>query len=350
MAGRGNTIHDVARKAGVSISTVSKAFNNRVDLSAETRARVLAAAADLHFVPNALIRSLRRGSTKTIGVYTGWGVHVDTTHDITGQVAKGIADGMSATGYDALHYSNMPGRTPAAIAATFLDGRIDGVITAPMDVDDAGLSALVDFGLPPLVLYQRDLPDGVGYVAVDNHQGIQAAMDHLFDLGHRRIAFYAPFYTYDYQERMESYREAHRKRGMEPDPALCLSHQGPMIMSELLRSPVEAACDRFLCVADPPTALVAADDNLAFLWIEELERRGMDVPRRMSVVGFDDVAAAGLPPGLSTVRQPAGLVGRMAVEFVAKTIAGAPGSEARVVLPVEFIPRGTTAAPPAARG
>lgn len=348
MASRGNTIHDVARKAGVSISTVSKAFNNRVDLSAETRARVLAAAADLHFVPNALIRSLRRGSTKTIGVYTGWGVHVDTTHDITGQLAKGIADGMSATGYDALHYSDMPGRTPTTIAATFLDGRIDGVIAAPMDVDTDGLKALVDFGLPPLVLYQRDLPDGVGFVAVDNHQGIQAAMDHLFELGHRRIAFYAPFRTYDYLERMEGYVAAFRKRGIEPDPALCLFNQGPSFGSELLRSPIGAVCDQLLGLADRPTAVVAADDNLAFLWIEEFERRGIHVPAQVSVVGFDDVEAAMRPPGLTTVRQPAGLVGRMAVEFVSKMIAGTPGSEARAVLPVEFIQRGTTAPPPKA--
>lgn len=347
MPGRGNTIHDVARKAGVSISTVSKAFNNRVDLSAETRARVLAAAADLHFVPNALIRSLRRGSTKTIGVYTGWGVHVDTSHDITGALAKGIADGMSASGYDALHYSNMAGRTPATIAATFLDGRIDGVIASAMDVDVKGLQALVNFGLPPLVLYQRDLPDGVGYVAVDNSHGIHTAMDYLFDLGHRRIAFYAPFHTYDYHERRESYREAYTKRGMEPDPELCV-FPGPIIGSELFQSSVDSACGRLLALSDPPTAVIAADDDLAFLWIEALERRGADVPGKVSVVGFDDVEAAMRAPGLTTVRQPAGLVGRMAVEFVAKMIAGTPGSDARAVLPVEFIVRGTTA-PPARR-
>ncbi|HEX5324878.1 MAG TPA: LacI family DNA-binding transcriptional regulator [Capsulimonadaceae bacterium] len=339
MAGRGNTIHDVARKAGVSISTVSKAFNNRVDLSAATRARVLAAAADLHFVPNALIRSLRRGSTKTIGVFTGWGVHDDTTHDITGRLAKGIADGMAAAGYDALHYSNMEGRSPETIAAIFLDGRIDGVIVAPTDVDDNGLNALVEFGLPPLVIYQRDVPDGVGFVSVDNHHGVQAAMDHLFALGHRRIAFYAPYFTYDYLERVESYREAHKKRRLSPDPLLCFFCRRDLS--------IEEAAGRLLGLPDPPTALLAADDTQAFFWLAEFARRGIAVPGQISVVGFDDVEAAAGAPGLTTVRQPAAQVGRTAVELVAGMIAGRPGSDARVVLPVEFIPRSTTARPPA---
>ena len=335
MPGRSNTIRDVAQRAGVSISTVSKAFNNRLDLSADTRSRVLAAAADLHYKPNALIRSLRRGSTRTVGIYATWGVHIDCSRDITGRVARGLADGLAETGYDALHYSSFKDRTPGNIAATFLDGRVDAVIVMPKSIDRQGYVALVEQGLPTVALYDRTVPDGVAYVSIDNEQGVLDAMDHLFALGHRRIGFFAPYYTPDFDERAKSYRRAFERRGVPYDGTL-MAYERESVLD------ASTACDRLLSLGDPVTAIMASDDNVAMEIWAALRKCKVRVPGQISLVGFDDVDAALSPHRLTTVRQPAMEVGRLAALFAARMIDGTVADECRVVLPVKLIVRKTT--------
>lgn len=340
MATRGSSISDVARQAGVSISTVSKALNNTGRLSTETRARVLAAAADLHFRPNALIRSLQGGRTHAVGVFT-WEFREDASRDITMHLARGMAEGIASAGYDMLVFSHFAGRTPDRAAATLLDGRIDGLIVGPGQLDATGLAAVAQSGLPLVVVYQRaEVPENVGWVAIANAAGVTAAVRHLIDLGHRRIAFHAPLHSADFGERAAAYHDALLTHGIPPDPALRVTPDSSGTLS------VGDACDRLLRLADPPTAILAGDDHRALLWIEELRRRGIAVPDEMSVIGFDDaVAAAHFAPGLTTIRQPAADVGRRAAGFVTALIDGASAGECRTVLPVEFIPRGTTAPP-----
>ena len=160
--------------------------------------------------------------------------------------------------------------------------------------------------------------------------------EHLIKLGHRRIAFVAPGYTHDYQERRAGWAEALTARGMPIDPALC-----PEIASE--HGPEIPRSVRGLLALDrPPSAIVAGDDAVAMCVLNELDALGVAVPRRVSVVGFDDVSPVGEDRCLSTLRHPATEIGLTAGRFMGRLLSGADPSECRAVLPVTYVERGTT--------
>lgn len=335
MAIRGATIRDVAHRAGVSVGTASKAFNNKGKLAAETRRRVLEAAAELNFAPNALIRSLQRGRTYTIGVLT-WDVRTDPSRDITMHLLKGMTEGIADAHCDTLLYSLLEDRPAERMAATLLDGRADGIIVAPGLLPQAGWNGLATSGIPMVAVYRRDVSETIGYVGVDNQTGILAAVDHLRGLGHRRIAFYASYPTFDFVERGEAYRLGLERNGLPFDPAI--------FTLDPATTPT-AFCNTLLSLSERPTAVIAGDDADTINLMEVLRARGLRVPEDISLIGFDDAAAAVVPPGLTTIRQPAREVGRTAARFVNALIQGASAAECRTVLPVEFIVRGTTCPP-----
>jgi LacI family transcriptional regulator len=345
MAKRWATIRDVAQRAGVSVSTASKAVNNKDRVADATRRRVLQAATDLHFTPNALIRSLQQGKCHSIGIFI-WDLKEDPSRDIALHLLKGMRDGIAAAGCDALLYSHLPERTPETVATTFLDGRVDGLILGPSEVDYDGLTIIEEAGIPAVVAYRREVPPALGFVDVDNEAGVTAAMRHLFALGHERIAFYAPYFSHNYRDRATAYRQALLERGHQPDPALCLfDAQQEQYDGSLIPLTVEAACEQLLALPTPPTALIAGDDAVALEWLHVLAIRGVQVPRDLSLIGFDDAIAAGAEPGLTTVRQPVIEVGCVAAQFVDTLIQGGSAEQCRAVLPVELIVRGTTAPP-----
>lgn len=253
MGTRWATIRDVAERAGVSVSTASKAFNNKHQVAEHTRQRVLQVAAELHFTPNALIRSLQRGRTNTVGVFT-WPVRVNPAHDITMHLLQGIADGIAATEHDLLIYSQFPGRVDHVPVTTFLDGRVDGVILGPHALSDEGLESLARAGLPTVVLYHEPTPETMGRITIDNVAGVMAAVEHLVGLGHRRIAFYAPPDTFDFQQRRKGYALGLERQGIACDPVLCLT-------PEHYHAPVEPLYERLLALPEPPTALIAGNDT-----------------------------------------------------------------------------------------
>lgn len=336
------TIRDVAARAGVSVGTASKAFNNKGALSVETREKVLRAATDLHFTPNALVRSLQRGQTHTIGAFT-WPVRGSAMQDITMAILKGVSEGVASTYRDLLLYSHPPiefsyplptGHQPVT-AATFLDGRVDGLILGPSVVNDEALEMLANSQLPVIVLYKHDIPLRMGSVTIDNTSGVFSLIEHLVGLGHKRIAYSSPLNTPDFRERFDAYSDALSTFGMAVDPELLFVHNQQ-------RFNEQDAADWFLCRKFAPTALVAGDDSLAFMWMNVLDSIGKRVPCDISVVGFDDCPSAANSPGLTTVRQPAEEVGRTAALFVNKLIGGADPNECRIKLTTELIIRGST--------
>jgi LacI family transcriptional regulator len=332
------TIQEVAKRAGVSPGSVSKAFANKPEISAETRQRILKAAADIHFTPNALIRSLQRGSTNTIGICT-WTLDMPSLlNGISMSVLDGIAKGVSETHQDILIYAEYQGRAQMPLATTFLDGRVDGVICSPHLLTEDSIEQLARSGFPAVILYNERVPEAFGTVTIDNIGGVRSAVDHLVQLGHRRIAFHAPRLTYDYQQRSEGYRQGLRANGIAFDPGLCA-------MEDSYTLSIPEIYDWLSTRLAPPTALIAGDDDIAFQWMEELARRNVRVPESLSVVGFDDAPRAQWDRGLSTVRQDAVRVGRSAVHLVCQMMRKEDVSERRIQLPVEFVARNTTAPP-----
>jgi LacI family transcriptional regulator len=337
MAGKGRSIYELAKRLGIATSTVSRALNNKPGMSDALREKILAAAAEMHYVPNALTRSLQLGRSNTIGVFT-WEVLTVPYLSIVSALTLGLTAGIKNLGCDMLNYSYLPDRTPEHVASTFLDGRVDGVIAASHHIDNKSLSDLVDANLPTVVIYSQAVPDGIGYVAIDNRSGISAAVDHLVELGHKHIAYYAPIDNFDFQDRLDAYKQRLVHHGLDVNPDFC-------VMPNLIPSNPSIVCDRLLGSKPRPTAVLAGNDDDAYQLIEHFKARGLRIPEDMSVVGFDGTAQHYSIP-ITSIRQPAFQVGETAAKLVGGLIAGKPASECRVVLPVEFVASESTGPAP----
>ncbi len=331
MARRLPTIRDVAAQAGVSVGTASKALNNQGRISTETRAAVVRAAEELRFAPNALIRSLQRGRTGTVGLLT-WPVRESATHSVDLAILTGVSHGLAAVETDMLIYARCTGRD---LTTTLLDGRVDGAILVPYELEWTTLMSIAEAGLPAVALYQTEVPQGIGLVRVDNASGVRASVRHLVELGHRRIAFYAPLVAPDFVERCDVYKAALVEEGLQGDPMLCCSpadyHESLVPIWQTWKS-----------LPEPPTALIVGNDTLAVRWLELLREDSSALAANLSVIGFDDAPIASMGVNLTTVRQPGVQVGELAAMFVTRLINGVSADECRRILPVELVIRSTT--------
>lgn len=302
------------------------------------RERVLTAARSLNFTPNALIRSLQTGRTNAIGIFT-WSIGREDVHDVSMRLLRGITEALSKGRADALIYAQHPDDGTRVDPTSFLDGRIDGLIIVSGGLSHEGLSMLAAAGLPTAALYQGEPPAGMAAVNIDNEAGIDATLEHLSTLGHRRIALLAPAYNHDFQARIRAYRAGLSVRGIALDPDLA------PVIDDADRATCRRLVDEWLAMANPPTAVIAGYDQPAYHVLDRLEERGVPVPDGMSVVGFDDAPMRWRRPALTTVRQPALDVGRQAAEYVLRCVNGEDAGGMQCVLPVSLVVRETTGPP-----
>ena len=342
------TISDVAEKAGVSITTVSRFVGGRESVcSAETAQRIRTAITDLHYTPSSMVSSAVGRATKTLGVcmYSPLDIHVEYGGFFFERLWRGILAEASDTDYALLHY-------PAAVHGgtstdPFLDGRVDGLLyhsptslRAP-HAPDSRPARLAAAGMPTVVLTRsRDLPDACGSAFTDEARTADLALTHLWEQGHRRIAHIAgptgPGGDIAIG-RLEAYRDWMRERGVY-DPAL--EGQMPGWRPDNHVSEIVAA---WHALPERPTAVFAANDALALAVITAARTLGWRVPADLSVVGVDNTpeAAAG---GLTSVEPPMEEVGRASVRALLGLIQGVPAAPCRIAVPVtRLVPRDTTA-------
>ncbi len=335
-------LKDVARQAGVSISTASKAFNNKPEVATATKARVFEAAATLHFAPNALIRTLQCGSANTVGICT-WPFSLESVNrSLAMHIMRGIYEASNAYRKDILLYSKLLGPATDSFLPTFMDGRVDGLIVSPHVLTGGELTQLAEGGLPTVVLYNGELPDTMGSVLIDNYSGVRRSILHLHALGHSRIAFHRPGDTFDLRQRTATYRQVMLELGLDCTPQM-------LIVDESFASDIERHWHQLQSLPFPPTALIVGHDSTAIEWLEMLTAKGVRVPEDFSIIGFDDVPDASSSLGLTTVRQDAVEVGRQAMHMLWWIMAGERPSACRRTLDVELIVRDTTAAPRASK-
>jgi LacI family transcriptional regulator len=306
------TLEHVAEEAGVSPSTVSRILNGTAVVSDEKRAAVDAAIAKLGFVPNPVARGLAGGRSMSIGVVTQ-----SLDSPFYGVALRGIEDELDKAGYNALFVS---GHWNAAEEARCLEvlqsRRVDGIIVLTGRLSDQALRACAK--TTPVVVAGRMLKaSGLFSLKFDDLAGARLATEHLILLGHRRIACITgdPLHP-DAVERLRGYRAALEEAGIAYDASLVAPGQfheesGRLAMEHLLDGR-----QRF-------TAVFACNDQMAFGAALALYRRGLRVPDDVSLVGFDDLAGANFSiPPLSTIRQPAYEMGRMAAEAMLQLLSG----------------------------
>ena len=329
------TLHDIAREAGVSFNTVSRALNDKPDVSEETKRRVLEVARRLDYRPNRLARGLRQRRTATIGV-----VVADLANPFFAEVVEGIDRVCTARGYGLVlaNTEEDPARELAAVHS-LVERQVDGVLLAPTQRDLASLHYLVKRGVP-FSLLARFFKDFAAQAVInDDREGARLAVAHLLSRGHRRILFLnGPPYNSSALLRLEGYRLAHAEAGLPVDETLILTTNARMDGGE---TAVANALRNKLSF----TAVFCFSDYVAFGALRALRRAGCRIPADVAVMGYDDVAFAELVnPPLSTVRIAKTRLGATAAQILLARIEGAEtkGGETLITLPPELVVREST--------
>lgn len=329
------TVADVASRAGVSVSTAARVLSGTGYAAEDTRRVVLEAARELGYVPNQIARSLRTRQTRMVGLLIG-----DVENSFYSVIAKNVESVAKGAGY---HVVLCNGDDDPAVEREYLkllEGmHVDALIVTPTSKNRRHLARLMETGI---VIVQVDRRvDGLeaDAILVDNEAGAASAVGHLLDAGHTRIGILAgELDVATATQRLAGYQRALKERGVAIRESLI--KPGSFHRDHAIEDATE------LIRARPtPTAIVAANNILAEGALIALEQQGLQVPRDMSLVAFDDVQWMSMvEPPLTTVRQPVADMARSAAELALRRLReGRDGPPSVVVFRTELIERASVA-------
>jgi LacI family transcriptional regulator len=332
------TIRDIARQTGVSVNTVSRALTGKYDISAKTKARVLAAAKRLGYTPNLMARSLVQGRTRTLGLLV-----TDCTHPFYATLIREVEKVAAGSGYALLlATSNEDVVKEAAGIRLLTERRVDGLLLSPVSVEAPHIRrGLSRARLPSVLLARRPTAYKGAFVGTDNVEAAKLAVRHLIELGHRRIAHVTrsdPVASA--VERLEGYRQEIERAGFGYEAPLVL--EAPQTVEG-----GRTAAGQILQQAPAPTAVFAYSDLQAIGILLGLREAGVNVPKDMSVIGFDDIEFARyMTPPLTTVAQSVDQIGRISAHLLIDILEGrAHRTPHSHLLPGSLVVRGSTGRP-----
>lgn len=334
LSGRRATLKDVAREAGVSQSTTSRALSGEGYVAAPVRERVLATAEALGYVPHAMARSLRKQQSGFVGVLVS-----DLRNSFYAELAAGIAGRARSRGYTMMLVDDVGSLEEEMKAAqAFVATRAAGVIVTPLSADVP--SYLARQRIPVVEVDRTFASDTCDSVVIDNETVTRRMTDHLIALGHRRIALLIDETDWTTGgERFRGYRGALEDAGIDVDPELIVS--AGWDAGGARRAVVDILARR-----NHPTAIFAANNLLAEgLW-RATRDLGLRIPDDLSIVSFDDAQWMSMvTPGISAIAQDAVELGTAAMDRLLERIANPEAPPSRVTLQAGITPRGSTAAP-----
>lgn len=328
-AGR-STLADVAARAGVSKSLVSLVMRGEPGPGEETRRRVLVAADQLGYHPDSRARLLRSGRSRLLGVVFG------IQHPFHADLVTDLYTAARRTGYELALSAVTPERDEAEAIAGLLQDRCEALILLGPRTPAASLARLAD-RLPVIVLARGVRSPAVDAIHTADAEGLRQAVDHLTDLGHRRIAHIDGGRAPGAAQRRRGYRDAMRRHGLDRHTRIVAGglteEDGAAAARELLRT--------------PPTAVTVFNDRCATGVLHVLGRHGLEVPGDVSVVGYDNSRLARLAHvDLTTIAQDTATMAELAVARAIDRIEGAAVTRREVVVPPRLVMRGTTAVAP----
>lgn len=330
------TIRDVAAKCGLSVSTVSKAFNNYADISAETKGVVLNAAAEIGYHPNAIARMLKTNRSNNIGVVFTEEMERGLTHSFFARLLNAFKRECERNGYDITFINHNIGTSGMSFLEHCRYRNVDGVCVACTNFYSKEIMELMNSSLP-VVNIDHPYSDH-GCVLSDNSDGIRQLVRHAYDLGHRRIAYLYGQEAYVTDRRVESFFRTTQELGLEipteylirtryDDPATCAEYT-----QQLMKLPV------------PPTFILTPDDQAALGALGALKNLGLNVPQDVSVAGYDgnDIGQV-IRPKLTTIMQDTDEMGRLAAVTLINAIEGnEPVTDDPITVPVKLLTGETT--------
>lgn len=324
------TIKEVAKQAGVSVSTVSHVINETRFVSDELKTRVLASMDDLGYQPNRIARSLRKKQTNSIGLIIS-----DITNPFFSEIAWSIEYLSYIEKYSLiLCCTNGNQEKELFYIRQLSENQVDGIILISPKISASYLSLLEEREIP-VVLVDNESPDAnIDVIMVDNYHGGKLATEHLISLGHEKIACIAgPFTGNPTYDRVQGYKDTLIAHGITVRDDFILSGNFDVV------SGVQCA-DTLLEKEEKPTAIFACNDMMAMGVIQSAVKHNLRVPDQLSVVGFDDISMAQyIVPPLTTIKQPLHEIGEAAVNSMMEVIKNPNKANKTIVLDVSLIER-----------
>ncbi len=333
------TINDVARAAGVSKGAVSFAFNDRSGLAPETRARIIAVAQELGWTPSPRARALSVSRALAVGLVMARPPETLRADPFFPSFIAGVEGALSEHGY-ALLLQVVPGHEGEELSYRRLsdEGRVDGVFVTDLHVEDARPALLAELGLPAVIVGPALPEEFWPAVGVDDAPGIVAAVEHLVEQGHTRIGHVGgPQVMVHGRSRREAWAGALQAGGLP---------EGPWVEADFSAEGGAAATRELLDLADPPTAIVYANDLMAIAGMAVAASRGVEIPAQLSVTGYEDTElAAHMQPSLTTVSSDVIGWGRAAARRLLELVDQRPVTEVSLAAP-RLVVRGSTGPAP----
>jgi LacI family transcriptional regulator/LacI family repressor for deo operon, udp, cdd, tsx, nupC, and nupG len=338
------SIRDIAARAGVSHTTVSRALHDNPLISRDVRERIRLIALEMGYVPNEVAQSLKQSQTHTVGL-----VVTSIADPFVGRVVRGIEEGAQAAHMSVILSvsDNLPEQEMAVIE-NFNRRRVDGIIIAASQLAFPDLQRLVKWPVPVVLINQQSeaSASGLTSVAIDDFAGAKLAVEHLLGLGHRRIGYLgAGNRPRSDRLRQAGYQAALREAQVEANRDwVCITNREHRYHSddvadgqELLEPLLDSGISALLCY----------NDSIAIGALLACRRLGVGVPQDLSIVGFDNIETSQyITPALTSVHQPKLRLGQLAMEMLLNRLAGRAVDNQ--LLATELIVRESTAAPKAA--
>jgi LacI family transcriptional regulator len=327
------TIKDVARKARVSVATVSRVLNEKEAVREQTRRRIQATIDRLGYAPHGAARSLSTRQTKTIGVLLP-----DIYGEFFSELIRGIDATMRRNGHHLLVSGSHGDKGERGAMLRAMRGRVDGLIVLSPEMGDQAFPSHLSDALPVVLLNSAVNGGAFDLINIDNSDGASAMVRHLAGLGHRRIAFIrGPEENRDAQERLRGYREA--MAALSKRPTAELEFPG-----NFREEAGYLAGQRILELEKRPTAIFAANDSMAVGCLHALREAGARVPDDFALAGFDDIPIASFTaPPLTSVRVSIAELGRCAAERVLHAVRHKKGYRRQhMTLPTALVIRDST--------
>lgn len=326
------TIRDVAKAAGVSVATASRALNGLTNVTRETREKIEAKAAELNYIPHSGARSLTKRRTDTIGV-----ILPDLFGEFFSEIIRGIDHVVHGAGKNLL-LGNMHGSTEeTGQAIRAMRGRVDGLLVMPPNSSADALGDALNNAIPTVLLNARSNKDDRPFVTVDNYSGARLVTEHLIECGARRIVHISgPASNRDASERQRGYRDVLKER---------LSDSHPIILpGDFRETGGRKAAKLLLGEKVPFDAVFAGNDLMAVELMAELRQSGVRIGHDLLVAGFDDIPLSRyVTPQLTTVHSDITRLGSSAALMVLRMLKGEQlGSEDSLVIPPSLAVRGST--------
>ena len=320
------TIRDVARRAQVSVATVSRALNGFENVSEQARERIAEAVSELGYVPHAGARSLSLARTNAIGV-----VLPDLHGEFFSEIVRGMDREASRRGYLLLLSNLHSGREQATLALKAMRGRVDGLIVMAPHLGADDLAAALPNGFPSILINTRGAAGCFASIHVDNGAGARAVVDHFVAHGRKRLVHIAgPAGNIDAQERAAAFESAASAHGVEWE----------IVRGDFEEQSGEAAISALLAAGHRFDAVFAANDNMAIGTLHAIHSAGLRIPEDVAVAGFDDIPLA-RHLRLTTVRVRIAELGERAFVRVLEALEGGDNAGDELHAP-ELLVRNTT--------